>query len=161
MAAKKTENPFMNFDVTKMMADFDPSAMVEEFTKMAQQYNLPGLDLDTVIQAQRKNIEALTTANRVALEGVQAVTKRQTEILQASIAEMQDVLSSFTASGTPQDAAAKQVEVTKATFEKTLDNMRELSEMLSKSSGEAADAINKRIAEGLDEMKSLALSMKK
>ena len=43
--AKQT-NPFLNFDVTKMMADFDPSKMADEFTKFAGNYKLPAFDVE-------------------------------------------------------------------------------------------------------------------
>jgi hypothetical protein len=66
--AKQTNpsNPFLNFDITKMMADFDPSKMAEEFTKMAGNYKMPTFDVEAIMASQRKNIEALSTANQAA-----------------------------------------------------------------------------------------------
>ena len=69
-------------DVTKLMKEFDPSKIVAEFSNALKQYKLSAVDLDSLVASQKKNLEALTSANRVAFEGLQAVAKRQAEILQ-------------------------------------------------------------------------------
>lgn len=142
MAAKQQQpqNPFWDMDFTKMMAD----------------YKVPGMDMDALMAAQRKNMEALTQANRLAYEGMQAVATRQSEILRQSMEEMTSAMRDMMAAGAPEDKVAQQAEVMKAQFEKTLANMRELSEMVAKSNTEAADVINQRIAAQLEEIKSIA-----
>ena len=90
--AKQT-NPFLNFDVTKMMADFDPSKMADEFTKFAGNYKLPAFDVESVMTSQRKNIEALAAANKAATEGMQNVATRQAAILQETLDEATTVVN--------------------------------------------------------------------
>jgi phasin family protein len=157
----KAANPFLNFDYTKWIVDFDPAKWSDEFAKFANQYKIDGVDMNAVVDAQRKNIEALSAANRVAIEGFQAVAKRQAEILKETLDTLAGAISEIGKSGTPQDAAAKQAELAKEAFETALGNMRELAEMVAKSNGEAAQAINARISESLDELKQLALKTKK
>ncbi len=154
-------DPFFNFDITKMMSEFDPAKIADEFAKMASQYKIPGVDMDSLVEGQRKNLEALTAANRVAFEGVQAVAKRQAEILQETMNEAAGAMDAVAKSGSPQEAAAKQAELVKGAFEKALANMRELAEMVSKSNTEATQAINSRITETLDEIKDMALKFNK
>lgn len=156
----KKPDPFFNFDVTKIMGDFDPTKMADEFAKMATKYKLPGVDMNAIVDSQRKNLEALTAANRVAIEGVQAVAKRQAQILQETMDEVSSALDKITKSGSPRDAAVNQAAFAKAAFEKALGNMRELAEMVAKSNTEATQAINTRISETLDEIKELAMKMK-
>ena len=55
------KNPFADMDVQKMMGEF----------------KLPNVDVDAVVAAQKKNIEALTSANQLAVEGMQAIARRQ------------------------------------------------------------------------------------
>lgn len=157
----KASDPFFNFDVTKIMGEFDPTKMADEFAKMATKYKLPGVDMNALVDSQRKNLEALTAANRVAIEGMQAVAKRQAEILQETMDEVSSALERFTKAGTPQDAAANQAEFAKGAFEKALGNMRELAELVAKSNTEATQAINSRISETLDEIKDMAMKMKR
>ena len=158
----KTTNAFFGFDMTKMMAEFDPAKMADEFAKAASQYQVPGVDMGAVVESQRKNLEAVTQANRVALEGMQAVTKRQAEILQETMAETSSAVQELAgAAASPQDAAAKQADLVKSAFEKALGNMKELAELVAKSNAEATEAINARISENLDEIKKAALDAKK
>lgn len=145
------------FDPQKMMADFDPKKMADEFAKMTKGYEMPKFDFDAVFALQKKNLDALTAANQVAVEGAQAFTKRQAEMLQQSIEEVSKMIESFTKIDNPQAAAAAQAELLKGSFVKSVDNTRELAELLTKSNTEASDTLNKRIVENLDEVKSTVL----
>ena len=130
--AKQT-NPFFNFDVTKMMADFDPSKMADEFTKLAGNYKMPAFDVEAVMASQRKNIEALTAANKAAAEGMQKVSTRQAEILQESLDAATKSFADFGKTSNPSDAATKQADLYKVAFEKALANMSELADLVTKS----------------------------
>ncbi len=147
-------------DFTKMIKDFDPTKMTDQFSKLLKNYKLPGVDMDAIVANQRKNVEALTSANRVTLEGVQAVIKRQVEIVQETMNEASKAYESVSKAGSPTEAAAKQVELVKEAFERALSNARELAEMVSKAQQEATNAINSRIAESLDEYKDIVLKLK-
>lgn len=133
---KKPETP-EDFDVTKVFADF----------------KVPGVDVESMLASQRKNIEALTSANKLAFEGVQAVMRRQMEIVRQSVEEAVGAAKTVTEAGSPQDKAAAQTELVKEAFERTISNMRELVEMMSKSNSEAFELLNKRFAQTMDEFK--------
>lgn len=139
------KNPFMDMDVQKMMGEF----------------KIPNVDVDAVVAAQKKNIEALTSANQLAVEGMQAIAKRQADIMRQTVEELQKNMQSFMSNGAPEAKAAKGAELTKTAFEKAIANMKELSEMVAKSNGEAFDVINKRVAESLDEIRDLTKTGKK
>ena len=138
-AATATKNGF--FDVTKAMADF----------------RVPGVDVEAVVASQRKNIEALTQANQLAVEGVQAVLRRQTEIARTAIEEFSSMFRDFVQpTSSPEDKIAKQAEYSKAALEKGLANARELTELVTKANTEAFNVINKRFTETLDEVRDYA-----
>ena len=139
------KNPFMEIDVQKMMGEF----------------RIPNVDVEAVVAAQKKNIEALTSANQLAVEGMQAVAKRQAEILRQTAEELQKNMQSLMENGAPEAKVVKSTELTKTAFEKAIANMKELSEMVSKSNAEAFDVINKRVAESLDEIRDLTKATKK
>jgi phasin family protein len=144
----------------KIVKGIDPTKMVDQFTKMMKDFNLPGLDTDAIVANQRRNVEALTSANRVALEGMQAVIKRQVEIVQETMNEASKAFQSVAKAGSPSEAVAKQTELAKNAFERALSNGRELAEMVSKAQQEATNAINARIAASLDEFKDMVLKLK-
>lgn len=132
--------PTWDFDITKMMADF----------------KVPGVDMDAVLASQRKNIEALTQANQLAVEGMQAVARRQMDVLRQTMEETAAMTKDMMQAGSPEAGVAKQADLVKGAFEKVLTNMKEMSEMVAKSNYEAADILSKRISAGLDEIKAVA-----
>jgi phasin family protein len=118
---------------------------------------LPALpDMEMFVAASRKNIETLSAANRVALEGAQAVARRHMEIVQSSMAEMSDAMKALAATDTPQAKAARQAELLKQAYQRAVTHMKELSDLIQQSNAEALGLLNKRFAEAMDEMKALA-----
>jgi phasin family protein len=113
-----------------------------DFTKLMKDFKLPGVDLATIMDREKKNIEALTEANRVAFEGWQALVHRQAEILQESIKRAVGTLQG-------EDAGTKRMDLASHAFEAALSNMRELSEMAAKSQKDAFDVIRRRVEENL------------
>lgn len=137
---------------------FDPKmAFGSDFTKMFSELKLPAMpDMNAMMKAHQRNMETLTTANRMALEGAQAVARRQGEIAQQSMTELTEAMSALAGTATPQEKAAKQAELVKHAYERAVGNLRELGDLISKSNGEAIEVLNQRFAESMDEVKALA-----
>ena len=134
---------------TGMMPDFD-------FTKYFAQLKWPVLpDMEAFLAAHRRNMETLSSANRVALEGAQAVARRHMEIMQQSMAELTKTMQALAAAEGPQAKAAKQAELLKRGYERAVANMKELSDLIQRSNGEAIELLNKRFSEAMDEIKAV------
>jgi len=125
-----------------------------DFAKMWSEFKVPTFDIESMVAAQRKNLEAVSAANQAASEGFQAVAKRQTEIVQETVAEWQKGFQALSTADGVQDAAAKQAELTKAAYAKALTNAKELSDLVTHTSGEAFEVVNKRVVESFDEVKT-------
>ena len=125
-----------------------------DFTKLFSEFKVPGFDVQALVATQRRNIEAVSHANQLAIEGVQAVMRRQSEILRQMVEESTSSLKDLMAAGAPEAKIAQQTDLVKAAFEKALANLRELTEMVAKSNTEAADVLTKRIGESLTELKT-------
>ena len=132
-----------------------------DFEKMVRDFRVPGVDVEAVMASQRRNIDALTQANRLALEGVQALYKRQIEIMRQTIEETAVNARSIAEAGSPQEGVARQTQQVKEGFERALVNSRELSEIVSKSNSEAFDLLNKRFSAMLDEVRDHIAKAKK
>jgi phasin family protein len=130
------------------------SVRISPMTKMMPDFKMPTLDFTAVLASQRKNFEALTAANQLALEGMQAVFRRQSELVRESLEESSKLVSEFLAVGTPEEKVMKNVDLMKGAFEKTLGNVKEVTTLISKSQTEASDVITGRVKEGIDEVKS-------
>ncbi len=151
MSDKKTGNPFLDQNFAEAF----------DFKKYAEQFQVPGVDSDQLVETYRKNIEAVTQANRVVFEGAQAVAQRQGEVMRQAMEEAMQAMQQTDASGSPDQQVAKQSEIAKKAFEAGLKNARELAEMSAKSNTEALEMINKRMAESFDELREAIQSVMK
>ncbi len=134
-----TKNNF--FDVTKVMGDF----------------RVPGIDVEAAVASQRKNIEALTQANQLAVEGVQALMRRQVEITRQAMEDFSAMFRDFVQpNSSPEDRIVKHAEYSKLAIEKSLSNAKELTELVTKANTEAFNVINKRVTESFDEVRDFA-----
>lgn len=129
---------------------------VEEFQKMLGEMKMLGVpDGEALMRAHQRNIEVLSAANRIALEGAQAVAKRHMEIMQQTVGEVAETMRSLASGGAPRDMAAKQAELLKAAYEKAVTNAREVGEIIQKANGEAMGALNQRVSESIQELTQL------
>jgi len=132
-----------------------PTDPFTDFTKLLEQYKLPGVDMSALIAARRKDIEALTEANKVAYAGMQALVQKQTEILSKSMQDMQAATQKMTASGNPADVMTKQGEFVQQGLQTAFNNMRELAEMAQKAQAEALAVITRRAEQSMEEARNL------
>ena len=116
---------------------------------MAVEPNNPFAEL---LAAQQKNIQAMTQANQIAIAGLQSAATRQMEFIQKAMSDAQLAMQGGASTGV-NDAVASQAEVARQAFDQSIANMRELADMLQKSSREAVDVVNQRIAQSLQELK--------
>ncbi|HME27897.1 MAG TPA: phasin family protein [Acetobacteraceae bacterium] len=139
----------MTDEAPKTFADMD-------FRKFFAEMKLPALpDMETLMGAHRRNMEAMSAANRVTLEGAQAVARRHMQIMQQSMSELTDTMRTLATTEGAQAKAAKQAEMLKAAYEGAVTNMREQGELIQRSNSETMGVINKRVAEAMDEVKAL------
>ena len=124
-----------------------------DFTRLATDFRIPGVDWQELMATQQKNLAALSKANQLLLEGAQAVMQREMEILQRAMTEVMVASQDLMKDGDPQAGAQRRFDMAKASFETAISNMRELAEMAGKSNREALEVINQRALEGFDEIK--------
>ncbi|MGE0222242.1 MAG: phasin family protein [Acetobacteraceae bacterium] len=128
-----------------------------DFTRLFAEMKIPAMtDMDAFVSASRRNMEALTAANRIALEGAQAVARRHMEIMQQSMTEMTEAMRSMTVADSPQARAAKQADLLKQAYERAVANMKEIGDLIQHSHAEAMTLLNQRFTEAMEEVKALA-----
>lgn len=109
-------------------------------------------DFNQVFSTQRRNIEALTAVNQAVVEGAQAISRRQAEVVRQNVEHVLKASKDMMTTGTPEVNVTKQADLAKSIFENTLSNLREITETVTKSGFEAFDVLNKRVAESMEEM---------
>ena len=133
-----------------------PTSQPIDIMKMFEQFKLPGVDVAALMEARRKDIEALTEVNKIALQSSQTMAQKQVEILQKTMQELMQTMSA----GKPMENAAKQGEVVQHAMQKAFTYMRELAELAVKAQTEALAVINKRAQENMQELTSLVQTKK-
>ena len=114
------------------------------------QFSIPGVDLAAVVEARRKDIDALVAANQAALEAAQALARKQTEMLTQAMKDIQQATRDAAAG----DPAAQSANARKA-IDKALADMRELATMAQNSQKEALAHLTERANANLQEIRSL------
>ncbi len=120
--------------------------------KMFEQFKLPGIDMAAIVEARRKDVEALVEANKAAYESMQAMAHKQTEMMTQALQAMQEAGKGAVSGGANP---AAQTEVVRAAFEKTVADMKELAEMARRSQAEAMALMTSRATEHVEEIKKL------
>jgi phasin family protein len=126
---------FFDFDVTKVMADF----------------RFRPIDVEALMACQGRNIEALSQANQLAVEGMQAVATLHIEIARQAVEDVSALLRDLAQPASPEDRVTKNTEYAKQMIEKSVSHGREITMLATKAGTEAADVLRKRASEGLDE----------
>ena len=144
-----TAAPIPSFSSFARLPAFDAASFTQAF-------KLPGFDVKTVLDIQRRNVEALTAANQTIAQGLQTVVQRQGEIARQSVKQLQDLASFKPSSASVRETLVKRIDLTKTSYEKSVANARELGDIVAKVGTEAADILSRRVVASLDEVKAAA-----
>jgi len=140
-----------------MADDNNPATLLTEMTKRFTEMRFPTMmpDSSALMAAHKRNMEVLSNANRLALEGAQAVARRHMEIMQQTMTELSEHVRELTTTESPQAKAARQADLVKKSYERAVANIRDLSDLIQRSNGEALAVLSERFKEAMDEIKGL------
>jgi len=134
-----------------------PASIFTEMTRRFAEMRFPSMipDSSALLAAHRRNMEVLSAANRLALEGAQAVARRHMEIMQQTMTEFTEHARELSTADSPQAKAARQAELVKKSYERAVANIKDLSDLIQRSNTEALHVLSDRFREAMDEIKSL------
>jgi len=138
------------------MINGNKSFLDYDVTKAFSAFSFPGFNVEAVMASQRKNVEAFTQANQLAIEGVQALARRQVELAREAFERAPDFFKELSEPVAPQERIAKNAEIAKATFEKNIATAKELGALVTKANVEAFEVLTKRFTESFEELKDVA-----
>ena len=135
----------------------NPAALLTEMTRRFTEMRFPTMipDSSALLAAHRRNMEVLSNANRLALEGAQAVARRHMEIMQQTMTELSEHVRELAATEAPQAKAARQADLVKKSYERAVANIKDLSDLIQHSNAEALHVLSDRFREAMDEIKGL------
>jgi phasin family protein len=106
----------------------DTQSWLDRLRKFGNELGLPKVDVDQLIDAHRKNLDALDRSAKVAAEGAKSLADKQREILESAFTEAAAMARDFKPTGDPQQIVAKQTEFAKKAFESAVQNARDVAD---------------------------------
>ena len=125
-----------------------------DFTRVWADLKMPEFNVDAMVAAQQKNIEAMSLANKTVVDSWQGFAKKQAELWQAAVEDTGVLAQDVASAKEPTDKVAKQAAFAKAAFENSLSTAREAQEIAATTANKTVDIVSKRWTEGLDEVVS-------
>ena len=136
MADKKDSNPFMDM-----------------FENFGSNLNIPGPDLSQLMDTHRKNLEALQQAAQVGSQASQELMSKQRAALESALADIADAVHEAQASGAdPTAMMSSQMEMAKRSFDTTVKNATEMSQVVQQGSADAFNVLKDRVMESIEEI---------
>jgi phasin family protein len=116
----------------------------------------PMLDGDQFLAAQQRNVDAMTSASQIVVDGAKAFAQRQSEIMQSSVDQWVATGQQVWGGKPGEFKPADQIAQVKAAYETALGNSRELAEIAMKAQNEAFAVLTRAMMANFDDLKSLA-----
>ena len=132
------KNPFTDFDFTKLTADF----------------KMPVVNVETMVEATRKNFATMTSVNTSAVESFKTIAQRQGDMVRAAMEDFSKHGSEVLAAATVEEKAAKQIDFIKKSYDSAITNTKELADLYTKGQADAVTALSARVAELTEEVKA-------
>ena len=104
----------------------ETQSYIDMLRSFGSNFGLPQVDVEKLLEMNRKNLEALGESAKVAAGGAQSVAQKQREVLEAGLREASALARSYQPMGNAQEILAKQTEFVKKVFDISVQGAREL-----------------------------------
>lgn len=132
----------------------ESDSFLDMFSRFGRDLKLPSVDVQSILDHHRKNLEALEKSARASAAGASSVLARQHEMVQEAMGEITRMAQNYQAPGNPQDLMAKQADFARKSFETTLKNASEVADLVRKSSTESVEILRDRIKDAMAEIRT-------
>lgn len=131
------------------------NAFMDMFKDFGKNLNIPGPDVNDLVDHHRKNIQAMQDAASAASAGGQEVMNMQRAQLEAALKDIAEMVQGAMSGGIdPSKMMAGQAEFAKKSFETTVKNASEVGEIVKGSGEETFNILRTRMEESIAELSS-------
>ena len=123
-------------------------------SKFGAELGLPTVDVDRLLEAHKKNIEALANSASVISEGARSAAEKNREIFEAGIRELAATARDYRPLAAEADLAEKRVEFAKKVFDAIAKNARDVNDIANQSTKEASRIFQDRLKTSIDDIKA-------
>lgn len=137
MVAKS--NSFVGADAFKAFGDF----------------NVSGLNMEALVAYHRKNLDAFTKANQLAMKGMQVLAERQSVILKNVVDGAGKATEALFSAKSPEDKVRCQTAFAKDGVMGAMADAQQIAGVMASTAQETADVLNARLVESFEEVKQI------
>ncbi len=131
----------------------ETQSYIDMLRNFGTNFGLPQVDVEKLLETNRKNLEALGESAKVAAGGAQSMAQKQREILEAGLREASALARGYQPMGNAQEILAKQTEFVKKVFDISVQGARDSAELATQSTSEAVKIIQERVKASLEEIR--------
>ena len=142
------ENSFMVKNDFTQFLDTNFMKSVPSFTSFT-------LDFQDLMNTQRKNMEAFSESQRLAVESMQNVMQHQAQLLSKLIQDNIAIAQELMGEGTPEQKVVIQADMLAKNYESSMESIKEIGDLLSTSGQKSSEIINKRVSSSLNEVQEI------
>ncbi|WP_010302780.1 phasin family protein [Candidatus Odyssella thessalonicensis] len=131
----------------------NPFQSMQDMMKDMSQKMASGIDKESMMLSHRKNMEALTEANRMAIEVMKSITQLQSQYVKQTFEDMASIMKdSMAHPPASKEAVAKHANHVKSQVEKAVSHSKNVAGTIANSQKEIFDLMHKRYSESMSEM---------
>lgn len=131
----------------------DNTSYIEMLRKFGNDLGLPKLNVDELLQTQKKNLDALGQSAKVAAQGAQSVAQKQREVLEAGLREAATLAREYKPLKVHENLAL-QTEFARKVFDIAVKGAQETASMARQSTTESVKIIQDRVKESFEEFRA-------
>lgn len=112
---------------------------------------ISGMEFQDLVEAQRRNIDAITQAQMIAVQGAHAIARRQADVMRETFDVIAGLASETMPTGDLRNASLLDPKAMQIGFERTLEHMKVLMGAMMETNMSVFDIMNSRIADMFDQ----------
>jgi phasin family protein len=132
----------------------DATSYLDMFRKFGNDLGLPKPDIEKLLDAQKKNLDALSQSAKVAVQGVQSVAQKQREVLEAGLREAATLAREHKSLDKVPENVVLQAEFARKVLEIASRGAADRAATTRQSTAEAVKIVQDRVKASLEEIRA-------
>jgi phasin family protein len=128
-------------------------SFMDLFNSFGQALKVPKMDIEAILEHNRKNLEALQKSASATATGASSIMAKQRDALQQQLKEIAEAAQGYRSVAGAQEAMANQADFVRRSFEEAVKNASEVAQIAQKSGAESIEILRARIRESMDELR--------
>jgi phasin family protein len=135
------------------------SAFRTRIREIFDRFKLPGIDIESFIEARQADIDAVAKATSVALGGAQTITEKQADLLKSALGELNEALKSRSGESL-SEVTTTEKDLLQNTLSRTFEGMKEMAEAAQKSQAEIFEIALERVRSNAEQLRGMFVADK-